>query len=921
MAVPTSAPEQSQAQPRVRARFHDFILDEEEARLSRDGQVIPLPPKALAVLCSLVRQHGRLVGKDALLDAVWGHRHVTESVLKSTISQVRAALGDDVRMPRFVETSSRHGYRFVATVTLLSHAVGNVERLAEVTATAPFVGREVALQRLDQAWSGSKPRQRRIAWVSGEAGIGKTTLVDQWIARGISGRVARGHCIEPFGAGEPYLPLLEALAALCRDDPETLPLMRRFAPTWLLHLPWLQEPGEAEALRAASAGAGQDRMLRELCELIEQAARERPLLLVLEDLHWSDASTVRFIDYLARRRGEGNWMLVGTFRATELSATNHPLRHVRHELRAHGLCEEIALDLLSPVEVAELLRQSWPGADDAELATAVHAHTDGLPVFLAAVIDDLRERTEGGIPDPQACMQALALRLPDSLGGIIGKQLDRLPPEQQAVLRAASIRGQTFTQFCAAAVLATNPVELLDRLSGLARSSPWIEELGIERQSDGRLRATFRFRHALYQQAIHDGWNAADRADAHLRLAHDLASRVHAGESITPSEVAVHFERGHAFPDAVRWQAEAAASALAHIAPHEAAEQAGHGLELLQRVERRGECREHELSLHVTRGVATAQLQGLGSDAALADLERARAISEGLPHGPQHAWLMNGLGWTYFSRGDFGHASAHGLAMVHRAEQAGDACLALCAANLLGATTAYSGHLDAAQDWLDRALSLLADDGIAAASMRSIVDLETSVRVYRALVLSHRGFARAATLELQAATARARDLRQPMSLCLALRYQSLIAIRNDEPEVVSSTSTELSELVASHGVAQSIGPARWYRGWALARSGDVEGGQRLVLEGIDGHLRLGMPTGCPLAHAYAAQASLWGRDIEAARSHLHRGLALARQRGETLDLPRLLHLLAEVESAAGRVGEARKAERLARDAAAAIGAA
>jgi len=98
----------------ARLRFHNFELDEAEARLKCDGQPVALAPKPFAVLCALARTPQMMVTKNALLDAVWGHRFVTESVLKSAISEVRAVLGDDPRRPRYIETVSRRGYRFIA---------------------------------------------------------------------------------------------------------------------------------------------------------------------------------------------------------------------------------------------------------------------------------------------------------------------------------------------------------------------------------------------------------------------------------------------------------------------------------------------------------------------------------------------------------------------------------------------------------------------------------------------------------------------------------------------------------------------------------------------------------------------------------------------------------------------------------------
>ena len=98
----------------ARLRFDCFELDEADARLARAGEPVALAPKPFAVLCALTRKPDKLVTKNELLDAVWGHRFVTESVLKSAISEVRAALGDDPKQPRYIETVSRRGYRFIA---------------------------------------------------------------------------------------------------------------------------------------------------------------------------------------------------------------------------------------------------------------------------------------------------------------------------------------------------------------------------------------------------------------------------------------------------------------------------------------------------------------------------------------------------------------------------------------------------------------------------------------------------------------------------------------------------------------------------------------------------------------------------------------------------------------------------------------
>ncbi len=162
-------------------------------------------------------------------------------------------------------------------------------------------------------------------WLAGEPGIGKTTLIEHFLASLGGIACARGHCVEHYGTGEPYLPVLEALADLCRSDPALPTLMRAVAPTWLLQLPWLSTAQERDALRRELAGIGPDRMLREMGELLDRYTEQRPLLLITEDLHWSDRATVQLIDYVARRRGRTRLMWLASFRVAEVVALDHPL--------------------------------------------------------------------------------------------------------------------------------------------------------------------------------------------------------------------------------------------------------------------------------------------------------------------------------------------------------------------------------------------------------------------------------------------------------------------------------------------------------------------------------------------------------------------------------------------------------------------
>src|SRR5262245_42433566 len=288
--------------------FGPCQLDPENACLWRGTQMIPVTPKALAALRYLVDHPGRLVTKEALLEAVWPDTAVSDAVLKVRIGELRRALGDAVQTPRFIATVHRRGYRFIATVREVDpaqvrrEAGSHPKTAADVSGQHPpslfpmppyFVGREAVVAQLHGCLAAAQRGARQLVFVTGEVGIGKTAVVEAFMARAAVDpqvRIARGQCIEHYGAGEAYLPVLEALGRLCRgpEHERLRALLHREAPMWLVQMPHLLNPDDREALQHEIRGATRERMVRELAEMLEVLTAERPLVLVLEDLQWSD---------------------------------------------------------------------------------------------------------------------------------------------------------------------------------------------------------------------------------------------------------------------------------------------------------------------------------------------------------------------------------------------------------------------------------------------------------------------------------------------------------------------------------------------------------------------------------------------------------------------------------------------------------
>jgi DNA-binding winged helix-turn-helix (wHTH) protein len=397
--------------------FGEFCLDVDERRLLRGVTPLHLTDKSLAVLRCLLEHAGRLVTKEQLLAAVWPGITVGEAVLKVHVGEVRKVLGDDARAPRYVETLHRRGYRFLMPVhgvpTAAAAARGGASSAfgpaapasaAEATPLEP-VGREDALDSLAQAWLRASAGRRQAVFVSGAPGIGKTTLVDAFVARlraTATVRVARGQCVDRHGAGEPYLPVLEAFERLSREPggPRVAELLARCAPTWLAQMPSLTEPAETARLSHETLGATRERMLREMAEAIDLVSRATTLVLVLEDLHWSDPATVDLVVALATRREPARLLLIGTYRPGELLA------------HAFTLLDRLPADA-EPAQRLELLQRRGAqrraagagpaAADDFAAMSALARHLGLADVEVHAL---LLESSALGLVDRRRCLAA-----------------------------------------------------------------------------------------------------------------------------------------------------------------------------------------------------------------------------------------------------------------------------------------------------------------------------------------------------------------------------------------------------------------------------------------------------------------------------------------------------------------------------------
>src|SRR5215813_8974075 len=423
--------------------FHEFRLDTVNHCLWRGEERVPLTPKAFDVLRYLVEHSDRLVSQDEILEALWPETYVNPEVIKKHVLGIRKVLGDQKEKPTFIATFPRRGYQFIAPVR---DAGTSAPSRTSTQATKAVVGRENALSQLEACLDKALQGHRQIVFITGEAGIGKTTLADLFHQR--AGflpklRVARGQCIEGFGAKEAYYAILEAFGELLREQDGNLDVQSliKHAPTWLMQFPSLLKPEQRESLQKEILGATRERMVREMCEVLEAMTSQNPLLLILEDLHWVDGSTLDLLSALARRRRPARLILLATYRPADVIISQSPLKGLKQDLLVHNLCHEIALERLEESAVADYLTLQFPGARfPAGLASMVYRHSGGNALFMVGIVQEMvKSQLIAQVNGRWALAKPVdrfAPRIPETLQQLIQGQFEQLSTSEQSILRS-----------------------------------------------------------------------------------------------------------------------------------------------------------------------------------------------------------------------------------------------------------------------------------------------------------------------------------------------------------------------------------------------------------------------------------------------------------------------------------------------------
>ncbi len=687
-----------------------FRIDLANESLWQGNERLALKPKSFAVLRTLVEHPQQLVTKEALLNTHWGDVSVGDAVLKTCIGEIRQALGDAAGKPKFIATVHRRGYRFVVTPTPTPSTSGQ-------QAAHRLVGRDSELTRLKGWWEEAQQGTRQLIFVTGEPGIGKTSVVNAFLDQLPTSEetwIGHGQCIEQYGAGEAYLPILEALGRLCRqpDGLDLVSCLRQYAPTWLMQLPGLVDQAEMQQLLPSVMGATPVRMIRELADAVEMFTLEHPVVFSFEDLHWLDASSLELLAYVARRSNPARLLIMGTYRPADLILFEHPLKHLKQELLVHGQCQELQLECLTPAAVEDYIQHRL--ADNHQqiipshtIAQFVHQRTEGNPLFMVNILDHLvnhellvQENEEWRLND-----EADTNTIPTGLRQFIDLRVEKLEPQNREVLTIASVAGMDFTAVLLAAGMEESVAAIDDRCHDLTRRGQFIQNCGRTEWPDGTVSTRYAFQHALYQEALYEHLPLARRVDLHRQIGERFEQGYVDRTQEIAAKLALHFERGQEPDRASLYHQQAGEDAFRRSAYQEAILHLTRALELLLTLPSGPDRDQRELALQSLLGMQYLFGKSFGAPEAGVALARAHELCQQYSGNPHWLPILFGLYRYYMTIADINKGGELCQQFDALAKNVGDAETLMIAQASRGVRSMMCGELRIALQYLQPAIT------------------------------------------------------------------------------------------------------------------------------------------------------------------------------------------------------------------------
>jgi predicted ATPase len=678
-----------------------------------------------------------------------------------------------------------------------------------------------------------------------------------------------------------------------------LDVLRQQAPTWVAQMPSLLPSAERESLRSQATGTTRERMLREMAHAIEVLTAEAPLLLVLEDLHWSDYSTLDLISYLARHGDAARLMVIGTVRPVDMILGDHPLKSVKRELQAHGLCHELPLTYLAEDVVAEYLTARFPSHQlPARLRRAIYRRTEGNPLFMVNLVEYLIDQRmvveEQGTWKLRVDVAEVERGVPSSLRQLIERQIERLSPDERTVLEAASVAGMEAS--CAAIAAGLDmPMEFVEaQCEELARRHQFLSPAWLVHLPDGTITSRRRFIHILYLEVPYSLIPGMRRSQIHHRIAERgvtiYGDRV--GEIVT--ELAMHFEQSHDWPRALQYLLQAAENASRRSAHHEATDLARRGLEILRSLPDSPERAQQEITLRMILGVSLMAVKGFAATEAEQVYARGRELVWLQGPSPELFHVLWSLGLYHMWSGEVESAYEIAGQLLQLAEGLNDGPLIMEAHRAMGAALVDLGRCHEALLHLDQATALYPAHRNHRYNIFIGRDCKVVCECFAARALWALGYPDQAAERVADALATARELGHPQSLVVALHFSAQLHQLRGEVALAYEHAKEAFELADEYGLELWLAYGNINMGWAEAELGNAQQGIEQIQRGLAAYEATGAKLWSSYFLGLLADALAKAGRAEEGLAAIEKALALAGHNGERYAIAELHRIKGEL---------------------------
>jgi predicted ATPase/transcriptional regulator with XRE-family HTH domain len=751
----------------------------------------------------------------------------------------------------------------------------------------PLVGRSAEWQTLQAVWAAARQGYAQLAVIIGEAGIGKTRLAEELLAQASQqgALTAQAHTYATAGRLT-YAPLIAWLRT-----PALKQRLGQLRDADLTELARLMPELLSERVGLAPPNPMTESWQRlRLFEALMRAvlADQQPLLLMLDDLQWSDQETLDWLHFLLRYEPRARLLIIATVRIEEVGA-DHPLATLQSELRRSDQLTEIALGPLRPAETAALAEHIAGRSLSMQAAADLHIATEGNPLF---VVETIRADLSTGARAQGSAVEPLGDRpMPSGVQAVIAHRLKQIAPAARDLLCLAAVIGRSFTFGVLARAAASDEDTLVRGLDEL-----WQRRIVREQGSDA-----YDFSHDKLRAVAYAGLSAARRRVLHRRVAEALEAEHAADLDALSEQIAWHYERAGIADRSVEYYQRAAEVAQRVYANAEAIGHLTKGLEVLATLPASPERLQHELDLQTTLGHTLMVVKGYAAPEVQQVYGRARELCRQVEQTPQLFQVLWGLGYFYILRSQCRMAREVGEQLLSLAQRTQDPILLQQAHNVLAGASLHLGELSAAQAHLQQGLALYDRQQHRALVLRLGMDLGVFFLAYMVRPLWLLGYPDQAITQSQKALTMAQELAHPFSLTYALTFAALGHQFRREVQATHMRAEASCALAGEKGIAFFVAFGTGLRGWALAKQGQSDAGLLQMREGMAACRATGAEADRPYFLTLVAEA--YGRE-----GRYGEGLAMLEEALALVDQSEERYWEAEIHRLKGELLLARSAE-------------